>query len=302
MKVLIWHGYLLGGTGSNVYTRALARAWAPARPRGRRLLPGAPSGGLRPAAAPRSSGRRSTGRSRSSCSTATRTWRPAISRTSLRRARPLRRARTRPPCAEHLPADFLLTNHVLLGAPVGAAAGMPFTVKAHGSELEFSMRGNEELCAWARESLGRRRGSSPGPSTSAPSSQRSWAGPSACGWSRPAWMSRSSGRSPGTRRSPRSSRRRDATRAHLGARPGRRQRERLAAFLAGEAPTVVYVGKLSEEKGVHLLLEALAHVDARAVVVGFGPAREELERAARRTRALHRRPRAPPPPPSLAAR
>ena len=28
MKILLWHGYLLGGTGSNVYTRALAREWA----------------------------------------------------------------------------------------------------------------------------------------------------------------------------------------------------------------------------------------------------------------------------------
>src|SRR4029453_14080832 len=27
MRILIWHGYLLGGTGSNVYTRALAREW-----------------------------------------------------------------------------------------------------------------------------------------------------------------------------------------------------------------------------------------------------------------------------------
>ena len=27
MKILLWHGYLLGGTGSNVYTRALAREW-----------------------------------------------------------------------------------------------------------------------------------------------------------------------------------------------------------------------------------------------------------------------------------
>jgi hypothetical protein len=27
MRILLWHGYLLGGTGSNVYTRALARAW-----------------------------------------------------------------------------------------------------------------------------------------------------------------------------------------------------------------------------------------------------------------------------------
>ena len=28
MRILIWHGYLLGGTGSNVYTRALAREWS----------------------------------------------------------------------------------------------------------------------------------------------------------------------------------------------------------------------------------------------------------------------------------
>src|SRR5213596_2232173 len=27
MRVLLWHGYLLGGTGSNVYTQALAREW-----------------------------------------------------------------------------------------------------------------------------------------------------------------------------------------------------------------------------------------------------------------------------------
>jgi glycosyltransferase involved in cell wall biosynthesis len=55
--------------------------------------------------------------------------------------------------------------------------------------------------------------------------------------------------------------------------------ERLEAFLAGDGPTVVYVGKLSEEKGVGLLLEALERVDARAVVVGFGPERSALERA-----------------------
>src|SRR6188768_3052886 len=28
MRILLWHGYLLGGTGSNVYTRSLARAWS----------------------------------------------------------------------------------------------------------------------------------------------------------------------------------------------------------------------------------------------------------------------------------
>ena len=28
VRILLWHGYLLGGTGSNVYTRAIAREWA----------------------------------------------------------------------------------------------------------------------------------------------------------------------------------------------------------------------------------------------------------------------------------
>src|SRR5919198_6367213 len=28
VRILLWHGYLLGGTGSNVYTRAVAREWS----------------------------------------------------------------------------------------------------------------------------------------------------------------------------------------------------------------------------------------------------------------------------------
>src|SRR5947199_293168 len=28
MRILLWHGYLLGGTGSNVYSRALAHEWS----------------------------------------------------------------------------------------------------------------------------------------------------------------------------------------------------------------------------------------------------------------------------------
>src|SRR5207245_1316613 len=54
---------------------------------------------------------------------------------------------------EHLPADLVFANHVLLGAPVAAATGARYAVKAHGSELEYSMRGNAELSAWGRESL-----------------------------------------------------------------------------------------------------------------------------------------------------
>src|SRR5690348_9264833 len=55
---------------------------------------------------------------------------------------------------------------------------------------------------------------------------------------------------------------------------------RLTQFLAADEPTVVYFGKLIENKGVHVLLEALRQVDARAVIVGFGDYRRELERLA----------------------
>src|SRR5690606_19032704 len=54
---------------------------------------------------------------------------------------------------DELPADLLLVNHVLLGAPVGAAVGRPFVVKVHGSELEYAMRGDPELARWGREIL-----------------------------------------------------------------------------------------------------------------------------------------------------
>ena len=53
---------------------------------------------------------------------------------------------------------------------------------------------------------------------------------------------------------------------------------RLEAFLEGDEPTVVYFGKLIGNKGVHVLLEALDGLDARAVIVGFGDFRAELER------------------------
>src|SRR5262249_34479796 len=52
-----------------------------------------------------------------------------------------------------LPADFVLCNHVLLGGAVGLASGARYSVKAHGSELEYSMRGRPELEAWGSDVL-----------------------------------------------------------------------------------------------------------------------------------------------------
>jgi glycosyltransferase involved in cell wall biosynthesis len=53
--------------------------------------------------------------------------------------------------------------------------------------------------------------------------------------------------------------------------------ERFAEFFARDEPTVVYFGKLIENKGVHVLFDALRDVDARALIVGFGDFRTTLE-------------------------
>ena len=138
----------------------LERLHAPARPRveSRRARrdgaqPGAPPRGVRPRRRGRGPPGRRTASSRSSSSTATRATRCVASRTAPARSSTPGSMRTQPPCATLLPADLVFTNHVLLGGPVGAATGARYAVKAHGSELEYSMRGNPELGRWGRESL-----------------------------------------------------------------------------------------------------------------------------------------------------
>jgi glycosyltransferase involved in cell wall biosynthesis len=281
VKILLWHGYLLGGTGSNVYTRSLARAWnrlghevvvfcqdpdparykelegvSVVRPRIDTRLPVFVLdryADLEPA------------------------YLADMPAAERKRFVDVNAEAVR----EHMPADFLFVNHVLLGAPVGDAAGMPFTVKAHGSELEFSMRGNEELVAWARETLR--------------SAQEVVVGSEhirdvladVVGWRERVRMVPPGVDVEELRPEPRAEALHNLLEEARRDGPPRSEREpdegnaqRFEAFFAEEVPTVLYVGKLSVEKGVALLLEALGGVDARAVVVGFGPSRGELERAA----------------------
>ena len=289
MRILLWHGYLLGGTGSNVYTRQLAREWGRAghdvtvfcqdpapesydlggagvvRPDVGRLLPvfvldryeGYEVKLLQDCTRPELDG-----------------WVEA-------NAAALR---------AHLPADLVFCNHVLLGGAVGAASGAPYAVKAHGSELEYSMRGRPELEAWGRDVLG--------------SAQSVFVGSGhirkvleeVCGH-----VDRVHEVPPGVDVDEWRPRGREEALAALveearsdPPNPGSSEErlpdegnaERLEAFLAGSSPTVVYFGKLLRNKGVHVLLEALEGVDARAVLVGFGDYRDELERIADPARTL----------------
>ena len=281
MKILLWHGYLLGGTGSNVYTRSLARAWSRL---GHEVFvfcqdPNADSyEGLERVVVLRP---RLDVRLPVFVLDCYEDLEPAylqdLPREERERFVELNAAAVR----QYLPADFLFVNHILLGAPVGAAVGMPFTVKAHGSELEFSMRGNDELVGWARGALA--------------SAEEVVVGSEhirdvlaeVVGWTERVRIV-----PPGVDVDEFRPEPREEALVHLLAEarrdgPRRSERdpdegnaERLESFFAADDHTVAYVGKLSEEKGVSLLLEALQSVDARAVVVGFGPARSELEATA----------------------
>ena len=280
MRILLWHGYLLGGTGSNVYTRLLARAWMRA---GHEVVvfsqdpdPGAwdlggaevvrpDVGGLLPVfVLDRYDGYdvRRVG----DCS------RAELDRWVAANAGALR---------EQLPADVVFSNHVLLGGPVGLASGAPFAVKAHGSELEYAMRGNEALAAWGAACLARAEAVFVG------SAHIRRVLDEICGP-----VERVHEVPPGVDMDEWQPRDRDTALEGLLAEaradppnpgnalerlPDEGNAARLAGFLAGDRPTIVYFGKLIRNKGVQVLLEAMRGVDARTVIVGFGEDRSAFE-------------------------
>lgn len=289
MRILLWHGYLLGGTGSNVYTRQLAREWSRAghdvtvfcqesHPE-QHDLGGAEVvrpdvGGLLPVfVLDRYEGYEV--KLLQDCSRAELDGWVEANAAALR---------------EHLPADFVFCNHVLLGGAVGAASGARYAVKAHGSELEYSMRGRPELESWGRDVLQRAAAVFVG------SGHIREVLEDVCGH-----VERVHEVPPGVDIDEWRPRARDEALAGLiaeaeldPANPGSASERlpdegnagRMAAFLAGETPTVVYFGKLLYNKGVHVLLEALEGVDARTVIVGFGDYRADLERLADPERTL----------------
>ena len=279
MRILLWHGYLLGGTGSNVFTQAVAREWSRAghdvvvvcqerHPElydlggARVVVPDLP-GGLLP--------------------TFVLDAYPGLEARLLQDFSPAELAAYVQANLAALegPADLLFANHVLMGGAVGAASGLPWRVYAHGSELEYSLRGRPPLVELARASLVDAEAVVVG------SEHIRKVLADVVGEFEPVLEV-----PPGVDTQTFVPEQRDVALAALleearrdPPNPGNANErlpdagnaERLAAFLDGGRPTVVYFGKLIENKGVQLLLEALRGLDARAVVVGFGDFRAELE-------------------------
>ena len=283
VRIVIWHGYLLGGTGSNVYTRQLAREWSRAghdvtvvcqEPHPERYDVGAARvvrpdvGGLLPVfVLDHYEGYRVE--LLQDCSRAELDMWVEANAAALR---------------AELPADFVLCNHVLLGGAVGAASGARYAVKAHGSELEYSMRGREPLEAWGGDVL------ASATATFVGSAHIRDVVEDVCGH-----VDRVHEVPPGVDVDEWRPQDRERALAALvdEARhdqpnagnanerlPDEGNSQRLASFLATDESVVVYFGKLLYNKGVHVLLDALAGVDARAVIVGFGDFRETLEQRA----------------------
>jgi len=278
MRIVLWHGYLLGGTGSNVYTRELARAWSRAghdvtvvcqelHPEvydvggARIVVPELPDRLLPVFVLDRYEGLEA--KLLQDFSDEERARYVAANAAAIR---------------ELLPADLVFANHVLMGGAVGAATGARYVVEAHGSELEYSMRGRPELERLGAEALARADavfvGSAhiravledvvghvdgvhevpPGVDVDefVPEDRlRAFAG---------LIMEAEQDPQDGDERHP---------------DPGNAARFEQA--FARDVPTVIYVGKLIENKGVQVLFEALRGLDVRAVVVGFGDYRRELE-------------------------
>jgi glycosyltransferase involved in cell wall biosynthesis len=283
MRILLWHGYLLGGTGSNVYTRALAREWSRAghdvvvvcqEPHPERYDLGGATvfrpniGGLLPVfVLDRYEGVEA--KLLQDFTHAERQRYVALNATAL--------------CAQ-MPVDLVFANHVLMGAPVAYASGMPFAVKAHGSELEYSMRGNEELAAWGRECLAPAEAVFVG-SAHIRSVLEEVVGHVDRVHEVPPGVDveefHPASRDEALARLLEEARADAANPANSNERqPDHGNAARLAAFFAADQPTVVYFGKLLYNKGVHILFEALRSVDARALIVGFGDYRQELEQIA----------------------
>ena len=292
MRLVLWHGYLLEGTGSNIYTQHVARAWGRLghdvvlvcqEPRPQRFDLGPNVEVVVPDVGPllpvfvldRYEGIEA---------------RHVADMTPAELDLFVGRSARAVAEAHGGRADLVLANHVLMGGPVAAracAGGTAHAVKIHGSELEYAIRGRPPLAALARESLAGAAAVYAGSAHIVAVTEELLGD----GAYRDAMRIVPPGVdtdefAPGRGSLAALRRLLEAEAGRAGAEPAERSADAGAsAALAGLGRFVLYFGKLMRQKGVHLLLDAWRDVgprypDVGLVVVGFGDARAELEAAA----------------------
>jgi glycosyltransferase involved in cell wall biosynthesis len=286
VRLVLWHGYLLEGTGSNIYTQHVARAWGRLghdvvvvcqEPRPERFALGPNVEVVVPDVGPllpvfvldRYEGIEA---------------RHVADMTPVELDTFVERNARAVAEAHGGRADLVLANHVLMGGPVAAracAGGTAHAVKIHGSELEYAIRGRPWLADMAREALAGAAAVFAGSEHIVEVTEELLGE----GAYRRALRIVPPGVdtdlfAPGRGSLPELLR---MLRAGPAAGPAERSADPGAADrLEGLGRFVLYFGKLMRQKGVHLLLEAWrdiapGHPGVGLVVVGFGDARADLE-------------------------
>jgi glycosyltransferase involved in cell wall biosynthesis len=254
MRVLLFHGYMLRGTGSNIYNASLAPALARlghevhllCQDRETRIegvhVHNPDIGGLLPVYV------------KDPYEGFEVKAFPELTEAELDRYIDANVAAVREVAASAGGIDAALANHLVMGPAILARAGVaPFAAKVHGSALEYTVKPHPRFLPYAREG-----------------------------------MEAASGILVGSRHTA------ESLWAALPDVPGLREKTRLGppgvdteAFgpraLSRHPRTVVFVGKLIVSKGVDLLLAAwplvrAEHPDARLVVAGFGEYEQGLRR------------------------
>jgi glycosyltransferase involved in cell wall biosynthesis len=252
MRVLIFHGYMLRGTGSNIYNANLARALARLGHEVHLLcqdrevelkgvqIHNPDIGGLLPVYV------------KDPYEGFEVKAFPELSEEELDRYIEANMVAVRAVAAEAGGVDAALANHLIMGPAILARADVaPFAAKIHGSALEYTVKPHPRFLPYAREGMEAASGVLVG---SRHTAESLWAALPEVGDLR--------------------------GKTRLGP-PGVDTSE----FSPSEErdPLVVFVGKLIVSKGVDLLLAAwplvrAAHSDARLQIAGFGEYEEGLRR------------------------
>lgn len=298
MRVLIFHGYLLRGTGSNVYNASLAQTlkrlghevhllcqdrnaaelpWVGAEGEGSVTVHVPDIGGLLPVyVADRYEGFE------------VKTF-PELTDAELDRYLESNVAAVREVVERHGEPDAALANHLIMGPAILARAGLRFATKVHGSDISYTVRPHpERFVPYAREGTDASAGVLVG---SRHTAEDLWATVGD-----PELPARTRLGPPGV--DVRRFRPKPEPEALAGLERlagdlesgtqdssfGREGPEAAAAIRrwAEGSPRILFVGKLLSNKGVHLLLEAWPlvhreHPGARLLLAGFGEFRPEAE-------------------------